>query len=1144
MRVQRVMRTCRLVTLTIAGAVLLGAPSDTRAEDAPAAANAAEAVVFARDIKPVFQRRCVSCHGALKQKSGLRLDAVQLVRHGSASGPVLVPGKVDESVLIEALEGRNGVALMPPEGGPLKPEEIAAIKAWIAAGAPGADEPVPEDPNKHWSFQKVRRPALPTVDSPDWSVNPIDPFVRAAQQTAGVTPVGLAPKEVLLRRVYLDLIGLPPTRQELDAFLADSSPAAYERVVDALLARPEYAQRWARHWMDVWRYSDWDGYADEVRESQPNIWRWRDWIVDSLAVDKPYDQMVREMLAADELAPADRDALRATGFLVRHWFKFNRNVWLDNAIEHTGKAFLGLTFNCSRCHDHFYDPIAQPEYYQLRAFFEPYDIRTDPVNGDRNPNAPGLVRAYDKTLDATTVVFTRGDEARPEKDKPIAAVVPRLLTEFAATPGATTLPPAAYYPGLDEAVFNKAVADARAGVVKAEEALATARAEWIAATEAAIAAVQTPAAAPMTAFELKDPLDGLDPARWTVQSGDWKVDAGRLVQSQGEAEPATLRLTPTIPADFELTTTLRITGGPMWRSAGFGFDEDESGQFAARVFLSASSGSKVQLYLRQDGKDVYPPTAVMNRPVVLNTDYRVTVQVRGTLVNVWVDDQLAIAFALPRRVAEGRVSLFTYSATAAFDDLRIRSLPGDVQLTDNVKTPPPAPAAQTPAQREAAARLRVAKASAALERAALALAVAERASAAVPLVRAADVARFAEPPAANAAELARAALVAQRQTAAANARVAMFDARELLREAREKLLVDGQATDAAKAAKAKVDELATKLAASETALVAAVELASNSDGKTDYETFTPVYPANSSGRRAALAATITAKGNPLFARVAVNHIWMRHFGEPLVASVFDFGVNGQKPTHPDLLDWLAAEFAESGFRMKPLHRLIVTSRTYRLHSAPGDNPAVKADADNRWYWRFKPRRAEAEAVRDSVLAVAGTLDLAAGGPDLDPDKGQSIFRRTLYFRGSKEKRMTFTSLFDGPNVSECYRRAESIVPQQALALANSPLTRTQARKLAAKLTEETAAAPAEARDQTFVRELFRTTLSRPPSEQEQADCLAFLASQSAVAADTGKLTTFAGALSGDSQAAADAALRARESLCHVLLNHHEFVTIR
>lgn len=1129
---------------TVCGVMLflvVWSTSGLRAEDAPAQAPSA---AFAKDVKPILQRKCVSCHGALKQKAGLRLDAVQLVRQGGGGGPAVIAGKPDESLLVEALEGREGVAQMPPEGGPLKPEEIAAIKAWIAAGALGADETVPEDPNKHWSFQKVRRPAVPMVDLPDWNPNPIDALIRAPQQAAGITPVGLAPKEVLLRRVTLDLIGLPPTVAELDAFLADESPEAFERVVDQLLARPEYAQRWARHWMDVWRYSDWDGYADEVRESQPHIWRWRDWIVDSLAADKPYDQMVREMLAADEIAPADTEALRATGFLVRQWFKFNRNVWLDNAIEHTGKAFLGLTFNCSRCHDHFYDPIAQPEYYQLRAFFEPYDIRTDPVNGDRNPNTAGLVRAYDKTLDATTVMFIRGDEARPDKDRPQQPVVPKLLAEFSQTPGARPLPPAAYYPGLDAAVFQKALAEAEAKVVAARDAVDKARAEWIAASEAAVAVTRPSPAPAAPAFELAESFDVLDAKRWVMSGGNWTVDGGVLRQDVGEAEPAVLRLTQSIPADFELSAKVRITGGPMWKSAGIGFDEDEAGQSAARVFLSASAGSKVQLYLRDSGKDVYPPSALLARPVMVDTDYRLTIQIRGTLVNVWVDDQLAIAFTLPRRISEGRLTLFTYSASAVFDDLRIRSLPGDVILTDNVKSPPSSPASQSPAQRESSARARVSKSSTALARAELVLAAAERTVAAVPLVRAADVARFAEPAAANAPDLARKALVAQRLAAAATARLAVIDARELLREAREKLLVDGLAGEAIKAAKTKVDELAGKLTASEAALVAAVELAGNSDGKTDYETFTPVYPASSSGRRAALAAMITAKENPLFARVAVNHLWTRHLGEPLVASMFDFGVNGQKPSNPELLDWLAAEFVDSGFRMKSLHKRIVTSRVYRLHSAPGDNAARKSDPDNRLLWRFKPRRAEAEAVRDSVLAVAGSLDTTAGGPDLDPEKGQSILRRTLYFRGSKEKRMTFTSLFDGPNVSECYRRAESIVPQQALALANSPLTRTQSRVLAARLAEKTASVGPEARDQAFVVELFRTTLSRRPTADEQADCLAFLASQSAVSAAPDKLTTFAGAASTDSRASADGAQRARENLCHVLLNHHEFVTIR
>ena len=198
-----------------------------------------------------------------------------------------------------------------------------------------------------------------------------------------------------MRRVYLDLVGLPPTRDELAAFLADDSPNAYEAVVDRLLASPQYGERWARHWMDVWRYSDWAGYKEEIRNSARHIWRWRDWIVESLNADKGYDRMATEMLAGDELAPTDPNTLRATGFLVRNWEKFNRNSWLEATIEHTAKAFLGVTMNCCRCHDHKFDPISQVEYFQFRAIFEPHEVRTERVPGQPDVLKDGLPRICD-----------------------------------------------------------------------------------------------------------------------------------------------------------------------------------------------------------------------------------------------------------------------------------------------------------------------------------------------------------------------------------------------------------------------------------------------------------------------------------------------------------------------------------------------------------------------------------------------------------------------------------------------------------------------------------------------------------------------------------------------------------------------------
>src|SRR3954465_11322793 len=267
----------------------------------------------------------------------------------------------------------------------------------------GAVAPARAGEATHWAFAPPVRPPVPEVKNTGWVRNPVDAFVAAEHERRGLTPRPEPPRHVLLRRLYLDLVGLPPTRQELHAFLADTSPDAYEKVVDRLLASPQHGERWGRHGMDVWRYSDWAGYQAEVRESQPFVWRWRDWIVESLNGDKPYDRMIQEMLAGDELAPEDPRTLRATGFLVRNWRKFSRTVWLQDTIEHTAKAFLATTMNCARCHDPFFDPISQEEYYAFRAFFEPHEIRTDHLEGGAFDLAKdGLARAYDAKPDAPT----------------------------------------------------------------------------------------------------------------------------------------------------------------------------------------------------------------------------------------------------------------------------------------------------------------------------------------------------------------------------------------------------------------------------------------------------------------------------------------------------------------------------------------------------------------------------------------------------------------------------------------------------------------------------------------------------------------------------------------------------------------------
>jgi len=343
---------------------------------------AAKEVDYLTQIKPILFERCVACHGPLKQSGGLRLDTAALAIAGGESGPALEVSGGSESLLLRRISAEDAVERMPPESEPLTGEEISLLRRWIGEGAQApAEKPLP-DPKDHWAFQKVVRAPVPTR----WLTptgNPIDRFIEQRLQQQGLTPLPAADKATLFRRLHLDLVGVPPQREELQEFLADERLDAYERAVDQLLASPLHAQRWAKHWMDIWRYSDWYGSRDlnELRNSRRHIWRWRDWIIDSIAADKGYDRMLQEMLAADELSPGDEQVHRALGYLGRNYYVFNRHVWLQDTVDHAAVGFLGLTFKCARCHDHKYDPISQEDYYRLRAFFEPHNVRTDPLPG-------------------------------------------------------------------------------------------------------------------------------------------------------------------------------------------------------------------------------------------------------------------------------------------------------------------------------------------------------------------------------------------------------------------------------------------------------------------------------------------------------------------------------------------------------------------------------------------------------------------------------------------------------------------------------------------------------------------------------------------------------------------------------------------
>lgn len=1085
---------------------------------------AEDAVDYGRQIKPVLQSRCYSCHGALKQEGGLRLDTVTLATKGGDSGAAIKGADPDGSLLLRRVSSAEESTRMPPEGEPLKPSEIAAMKAWIAQGAKGPANELPErDPHEHWAFRPPVRPVIPVVTNSAWSKNPIDAFIAAEHQKRGIVPQKSADKRVWLRRVSLDLIGLPPSLDELNSFLADESPEAYDRVVTRLLDSPQYGERWGRHWMDIWRYSDWWGLGAEVRNSQKHIWHWRDWIIDSLNTDKPYDQMLREMLAADELYPNDLEKLRAGGFLARQYFKFNRTSWLDETIEHTSKAMLGLTFNCAKCHDHKYDPFSQQEYYRLRAIFEPYQVRTDAVPGEIDFEKDGIPRPFDCNHDIQTFVHVRGDDRNPDKSKVMEPSVPAFLLADQWKIQPVSLPTEAFQPGIRPFVVDAHLKVAQQRIAEATSAVVVAKKKLAEATAAhqamvAVAGEDPPADAlsVITRSLFSDNFAVARPDAWEMKEGTWTYADGRLKQSGVGTTRAALRLKQVPPADFEARFKYIPTGGDMWKSVGITFDVAATNHEVLAYLSAVSGGSKSQIAYRRGGEHVYPGDALQNRPVELNQPHEIVLRVRGTLINVSIDGQHSIAHRLAFARQPGALELITFDAKAEFLSFELNELSPSFALQE----------ATAPASKDKVndVPLPLEQAKLALEIAEKGLVTAELQPASVRARAAADRVRGQDPAPSDLTKLVAEAVRAERLVAIAKAdeevsRVELEAAKspaEKKAEADKKLVGAKTAMETARKALETPGETYTSLTG------AFKTLESNMESE---ESRRKPFPKTSTGRRTAFANWITDPRHPLPARVAVNHIWSRHFGKPLVPTVFDFGRKGTPPTHPELLDWLAVEFREHNWSMKHLHRMIVTSNTYRLtsSSAAVDPATIAADPDNRFYWRTNPIRMEAQLVRDSLLSLAGGLDLTRGGPSI-PVGNESSRRRSLYFVHSHNEHQKFLSIFDDASVLECYRRSESIVPQQALALENSSLASSMAEKIAQRITASGAKT-----DDDFIRTAFLTVLAVEPTSEEQAVVKESMNRLKEAAIKKNRPNVEQTVLT---------------SVVLVLLNHNDFVTIR
>ena len=1110
------MNRCRPTILALAIAVSLS----------PLAAPAADAPDYLTQIKPLLRGRCFSCHGALKQESGLRLDTTSFIQRGGDSGAAVTKGKPGESLILSRVTSTDPDVRMPPaqESEPLSEKQIALLRAWIEAGAPApADEKAEADPREHWAFQPVKRPTVPKEKS-EWGRNPIDAFLTRRHRENGLTPQKEASRVLLLRRLSFDLIGLPPTLEEIETALTDKSEDWYERQVKRLLDDPRYGERWGRHWMDVWRYSDWWGLGQQLRNSQKHIWHWRDWIVESLNEDVSYDEMVRLQLAADELHPGDLDKLRATGFLARNWFLFNRPQWMDETVEHVSKGFLGLTMNCARCHAHKYDPIEQEDYYRMRAFFEPYHVRLDMVPGETDFTKNGIPRVFDGLPDDPTYLYIRGDEKKPDKSTVIKPGVPELLAFRDLGIKPVPLPPVAWEPERQPWVLKAHIQAAQKKVAAADAAMKGAAAKLASARKAFALATTKKKDKPNQKGQgggslVSDSFNTLDKERWEVFGGDWSHSPGQLEQKRDGKTRSALRLASKPPRDFDATVRFTITGGSLYRSVGLTFDAAEGDPtkttvpdyFEKLIYLSAyARGPKIHSSYTENGKSHYPPApATKSLPIKLNTEYTLRVQIRGRLINAYVNGQLAIACETPLPRRDGRMALTTFDVLTVFHEFSLKPLDPKIELEK--------PSISSPEMKLADTDVAGAEEKHALAEVDVAIARAELKSIQLRAV----AMRSAWDQAASQKTDHEAAVRAVRQVAVEKARRAVVAAEHaLLRvaskktKAEKKLAAARSALDKAAAsigAEVKAEEVLPKVIGARWTPTRFF-----SSGRDDPRV---EFQKQSTGRRAALARWMTDRQNPLTARVAVNHIWMRHMGSPLVATVFDFGRNGARPTHPELLDWLAAEFMDNGWSMKHLHRLIVTSSAYRMSSSnAGAESNVKRDRENLLLWRREPTRLESQAVRDSLLALAGTLDETRGGPTIPRAQQPASKRRSLYFFHSNNERNLFLTTFDEALVKDCYRREQSIVPQQALALTNSALVLESASSISARITAK------NADEVDFVRAAF-----------------AFVAGVEAAA---GEVAASRKALDQWRKLPAGSDVDARSKLVWALINHNDFVTVR
>ena len=1093
-------------------------PSATRAQQPDAGAGVD---FFEKKIRPLLSEHCYECHSVTGKdvKGGLRLDTPEGITRGGEGGAVLAPGNPDGSRLIQAVRHTLADLKMPPKS-KLKDQQIADLTDWVkqgapmpaAAAAPAAPARVEADlteARKAWQYQKPQDPPVPAVKNATWCRSPVDNFVLARLEAKGLAPAAPADRRTLLRRATVDLTGLPPTPEEVEAFVADKSADAFAKVIDRLLASPAYGERWGRHWLDVVRYTDsFDargiGGAADVAEA----WRYRDWVVKAFNQDLPYDQFVRMQIAGDLLpgkkdpdGKPNTDGLVATGvYVIGEWGggdadkqKMLTDI-VDDQIDVTGRAFLGLTLACARCHDHKFDPVSAEDYYGLAGIFFSSRILPDP--GVRTAGSPVL----------RVPLLTPEDQKRREQD---AARVAELQKQIEGQlEGKFEALAKSVLPQIDQYLlasydYNRRPADQAAVTIEqfaaGKKLDAYVLRQWVHLTGAGPLALLS---APVREVDGKPELKGLRVASGSDTPNVVVNPTDQMVMFKTiRLPPKTLSVHPspkagvTVGWKSPVTGTVSVAGRIMDADPNCGNGVGwslEHRTAAGNVALSAgtiNNGANADLTsppgaaeklaaLKVEAGQILQLTILPNAEYACDsTVVELEIAEQAAAGRTWslakdvVPDLLA-GGANPHSDSHGNASVwYFYDAgdgmtSAGFGPDSI--LAAWFRATADGKE---ADAAKGRARAESAARS-VKSVLVGLDKAVEAMkargrevktltgsnielyksltdsrgpfwAAARADPMNLPEAIRGTVAALADEQAKLKAELARpipTAHAMQDGGTPQSAYVGFQDARVHLR--------------------GRYDRLGDLVPRRFPRLVAGDQQEPIREG---------------SGRRQ-LAEWIASPANPLTARVMVNRIWMHHFGEGIVRTPNNYGKLGTPPTHPELLDHLAIQFVKSGWSVKQMHRHMMLSAAYQ-QSSTGDAATQKADPDNQLFGRMNRRRLEAEALRDSLLAVAGRLSAEMGGKAVSDLKTP---RRSLYLMTIRSDRNNYRALFDAADPAAIVeKRNESTVAPQALFLLNHPFAVEQAKALA-DLALKQASADARGR----IDWLYRRLYSRPPTPPE------------------------------------------------------------